>query len=149
MKKNEIFSKEKFKTIYNFFEKIFNKEITKEDFYWHIFLLISGIFLFIIVLIEFFLPEIHHHYHELIRKIEVVFGIIFLFELVMRIFFAFLSKSVYFKWHMILNAFIIISLIVPNAIGNLAILRIIRSLKIVKIYHLKKDTKRLKKWKNN
>ncbi len=138
---------EKLKKIYDFLERTFNDQITIEDYILHTFLLWSNIFLALVALLEIFFhnQKIFFHY---IHMIEIFFGVIFLTEFILRLYFTYLKKSVHLKWSLVLQLIIIISLIAPDSFGNLAILRIVKSTKIIKIFILKTEQKKLSwSWK--
>ena len=136
MKKiNQKFTKSK---IYKKIERTFNDEVTVEDYVVHTFLLWSNVFLAIIALLEVFLHS-HETFFYYAHFVEVVFGIVFLLEFILRIIFTYLKNSVYFKWTLALQFVIIVSLIAPHLFGNLAILRLVKSLKIIKIFILKEE----------
>ena len=122
--------------IYQIIEKIFNDEITKEDYIWHTFLFWSNMLLIVIAILEIFLYL--HHWKDYVHIVEVFFGLVFLTELVFRIGFTYIKKLAHHSWEIIFQSIIVISLLAPHLIGNLAILRIIRSLKVLKAFMLKR-----------
>lgn len=128
--------------IYQKLEKTFNDEITHEDYVLHTFLLWSNIFLSIIAILEIFLHKSETFYHYA-HIIELIFGIIFLFEFILRLIFSYFKNSVFFQWKLLLQLLIIVSLIAPHLLGNLAILRLVRSMKILKIFILRREQKEL------
>ncbi len=121
-------------SLYKTLERAFNDEVTKEDYILHTFLFWANIFLLLIAVLELLLryhTNIIFHTHN----IEIIFACIFLIELILRLFFSYLQNSVVFKWSLLLQFLIIISLFIP-IFGNLALLRILRSLNILNLYSL-------------
>ena len=132
-----------------FKNSIFYKKLEKmfsvgsyESFLLHDFLLLSNIGLTILMIIEFILifgykiPSSDLHY---IHRVDLIFGLIFMIESVLRMIYVYIPNKIYFKPYMVVNWVVIISLIWPGLFGNLAFLRIIRSLKIIKIFLYKKE----------
>lgn len=78
-------------------------------------------------------------FHFLVRNVEIVFGMIFLAEFTLRSVFVYIPDKKFFSLYSIINIAVIISLLAPHFIGNLAILRFIRILKAFKVYKLNKD----------
>lgn len=83
--------------------------------------------------------NLHDSFHVLMRDIEIVFGMIFLIEFTLRSVFVYIPDRKFFSFYSILNLIVIVSLLAPHFIGNLAILRFIRILKAFKVYQLNKD----------
>ena len=119
-------------------EKIF-EEGTYESFLLHDFLFLTNTGLTILMILELILIfgfDIEWHFFH---KIDFFFGIVFLTEAVLRLYYDYLPNKIFFKPHQIISWIVIISLVWPNLFFNLAFLRIIRSLKIIKVYLYKKE----------
>ena len=137
--------KDKFKnsTFYKNLEKMFSVG-SYESFLLHDFLLLSNIGLTILMIVELTLifgygkkpSELNF-----IHWIDLVFGLIFISESILRMIYVYIPNKIYFKPSMVINWIVIISLVWPGLFGNLAFLRIIRSLKIIKIFLYKKEKK--------
>ncbi len=112
---------------------------TYESFLLHDFLFLTNIGLTILMIIELILVFGFHIHWEFFHKVDFFFGILFLFEALLRLYYDYLPNKVFFKFHQIVNWVVIISLIWPDLFFNLAFLRIIRSLKVIKIYLYKKE----------
>ncbi len=82
---------------------------------------------------------LNESFHALIRNVELLFGIIFLIEFTLRAVFVYIPDKKFFSTYSIINMLVIISLLAPQFIGNLAVLRFIRILKVYKAYRLNKD----------
>ncbi len=121
-------------------EKIF-QEGTYESFLLHDFLFLTNTGLTILMIVELILIFGFHKEFHLFHSIDFFFGIIFLFEAILRLYYDYLPNKIFFKFHQIINWIVIISLIWPNLFFNLAFLRIIRSLKVIKVYLYKKERK--------
>ncbi|MEY3783962.1 MAG: hypothetical protein RLZZ230_284 [Candidatus Parcubacteria bacterium] len=81
------------------------------------------------------------NFHSLIRDTEIVFGMLFLMEFTLRSVFVYIPDKKFFSTYSIINALVIISLLAPHFIGNLAVLRLLQIFKIYKVYYLNKDKK--------
>lgn len=68
--------------------------------------------------------------------LELTFGVIFLLEYVARLWIAPKKVAHVFNIYSIIDLLVLISLFAPTFIGNLALLRILRSLKILRTYYL-------------
>ena len=137
--------RKKIKKIPIFLEKVFNEKITKEDYYWHLALTIMSFALLFIAAADIFEIYFYHQYSHAIHIIEFIFGILFMIEVILRVIFSIIPNSDYWNWTIPLNFIIAISLLLPGFFGNLGILRIIRSLKVVKTYKLLDESKKMKK----
>lgn len=80
-------------------------------------------------------------FHSLIRDTEIVFGMLFLMEFTLRSVFVYIPDRKFLSLYSIINALIIVSLLAPHFIGNLALLRFLQIFKIYKVYNLNKDKK--------
>lgn len=78
-------------------------------------------------------------FHVMIRNAEIVFGMLFLMEFTLRTVFVYIPDKKFFSAYSIINALVIISLLAPHFIGNLAILRFLQIYKVYKVYKLNKD----------
>lgn len=81
------------------------------------------------------------NFHSLIRDAEIIFGMLFLMEFTLRSVFVYIPDKKFFSLYSIINALVIVSLLAPHFIGNLAVLRFLQIYKVYKVYTLKKDTK--------
>ena len=129
-----------FRTFLKRSEKYFQKG-TKQQFWLHEVLLISNIFLFSLAIFEFYAEFTDSHVPHWLHMAEFIFGILFLVELILYLVHVYFPNKVFYKPHLVLNAIVIASLIHPPIFGNLAILRLIRSFKIVKVYMYRKKVK--------
>lgn len=129
--------------IYPVFEEYFIVG-TRKSFWLHHFLLWTNIFLFLIAVTELF-SHGHSVFLNYIHYIELFFGILFLFEFILKSIYISIPNTISGGTFMIVNFVVIISLIIPGAFGNLALLRIIRSLKIIKIFYFEKEIEAEKK----
>jgi len=104
-----------------FKNSIFYKKLEKmfsvgsyESFLLHDFLLLSNIGLTILMIIEFILifgykiPSSDLHY---IHRVDLIFGLIFMIESVLRMIYVYIPNKIYFKPYMVVNWVVIISLI--------------------------------------
>ena len=80
-------------------------------------------------------------FHVLIRNTEIIFGMIFLMEFTLRSAFVYIPDKKFFSLYSIINALVIVSLLAPHFIGNLAMLRFLQIFKIYKVFRLNKDKK--------
>lgn len=79
------------------------------------------------------------NFHTLIRDAEIVFGMLFLMEFTLRSVFVYIPDKKFLSTYSIINALVIVSLLAPHFIGNLALLRFLQIFKIYKVYNLNKD----------
>ncbi|MFT5831857.1 MAG: hypothetical protein ACI9SY_000230 [Candidatus Paceibacteria bacterium] len=80
-------------------------------------------------------------FHSLIRDTEIVFGMIFLMEFTLRAVFVYIPDRKFFSLYSLINAAVIVSLLAPHFIGNLALLRFLQIFKVYKVFKLNKDKK--------
>jgi hypothetical protein len=80
-------------------------------------------------------------FHEFIRNAEIIFGMLFLMEFTLRAVFVYIPDKKFFSLYSIINALVIVSLLAPHFIGNLAMLRFLQIYKIYKVFKLRKDNK--------
>lgn len=80
-------------------------------------------------------------FHTLIRDLEIIFGMLFLMEFTLRAVFVYIPDKKFLSLYSIINALVIVSLLAPHFIGNLAVLRFLQIFKIYKVYNLNKDKK--------
>lgn len=80
-------------------------------------------------------------FHVLVRNTEIVFGMIFLMEFTLRSVFVYIPDRKFFSLYSIINAAVVVSLLAPHFIGNLALLRFLQIFKVYKVYKLKRDTR--------
>ncbi len=118
---------------------------TKENYILNQFLLYFNLLLVLFLvadLIEYrgyFVGE--EGFHSLVRNTEIIFGMVFLMEFTLRSVFVYIPDKKFFSSYSLLNMAVIVSLLAPQFIGNLAILRLIQLFKIYKVYKLNKDSK--------
>jgi len=95
---------------------------------------------FAIFALEAFIPG-----HPTIHVLELIFGTIFLLEYAARLWIAPRRLSFVFDVFSIIDVLVIASLFAPLLVGNLALLRVLRSLKVLRTYYLvsllKKESK--------
>mgnify|MGYP000017547427 CR=1 FL=1 len=77
--------------------------------------------------------------HAWIRDAEIIFGMLFLMEFTLRSVFVYIPDKKFLSRYSIINALVIVSLLAPHFIGNLAILRFLQIYKVYKVYSLGKD----------
>ncbi|MFT7644684.1 MAG: hypothetical protein ACI9BF_000335 [Candidatus Paceibacteria bacterium] len=90
---------------------------------------------------HFNLIHVTDNFHSLIRNTEIVFGILFLMEFTLRSVFVYIPDKKLLSLYSTINALVIISLLAPHFIGNLAVLRFLQIFKVYKVYKLNKDNK--------
>jgi len=83
--------------------------------------------------------HVTHTFHEVVRDLEIIFGMIFLMEFTLRSAFVYIPDKKFFSLYSIINALVIVSLLAPHFIGNLAMLRFLQIFKVYKVYKLRKD----------
>lgn len=76
--------------------------------------------------------------------IELFFGILYLIEYLIKSVYVIIPNTISGGFHMVIEVVVIISLIIPQIFGNLAILRIIRSIGVIKIFHAQRKLKKEK-----
>ena len=74
--------------------------------------------------------------HPAIRMLEFSFGTAFLFEYLARLWVAPRKLVFIFNIFSIIDVLVLVSLFAPFLVGNLALLRILRSLKILRTYYI-------------
>jgi hypothetical protein len=87
--------------------------------------------------------------HVWIRNAEIVFGMIFLMEFTLRSAFVYIPDKKFLSFYSIINALVIVSLLAPHFIGNLAIMRFLQIFKVYKVYRLNKDKRSYGAGKNS
>lgn len=116
---------------------------TKENYLLNHFLLVLNL-----LLVGVFALDVAEHFnyvhgtdalHTFIRDAEIVFGMLFLMEFTLRAVFVYIPDNKFFSTYSIINALVIVSLLAPHFIGNLAILRFLQIYKVYKVYSLGKD----------
>jgi hypothetical protein len=116
---------------------------TKENHTLNLWLLIINlilVFFLLFDLLEYFnYIHLNDTFHTLMRDVEIIFGMLFLVEFTLRSVFVYIPDKKMISAYSIINILVIISLLAPHFIGNLAILRFIRILKAYKVYKLNKD----------
>jgi voltage-gated potassium channel len=97
-----------------------------------------------------FLLEALYPGHPSIHILEIGFGVVFLLEYLARFWIAPRKSAFAFDIFSIIDILVILSLFAPLLIGNLALLRVLRSLKILRTYYLvnlaKKESKTLARY---
>ena len=92
-----------------------------------------------------FLLEAASPGHTFTKTVEIVFGFLFLLEYLARLWIAPRRLSFAFNIFSIIDVLVIASLFAPLLVGNLALLRVLRSFKILRTYYLvslaKKESK--------
>jgi len=103
-------------------------------------LIVLNVAVFGIFLLEALIPN-----HPAIHALELVFGTVFLLEYLARLWIAPRRFAFAFDVFSIIDILVVLSLFAPLLVGNLALLRILRSLKILRTYYLvnllKKESK--------
>ncbi len=116
---------------------------TQQSFYLHTFLVWSNIFLFLITILELIFNQNSVVLYYLFL-IELFFGILYLIEYLIKSVYVIIPNTISGGFHMVIEVVVIISLIIPQIFGNLAILRIIRSIGVIKIFHAQRKLKKEK-----
>ncbi|QSH39212.1 ion transporter [Candidatus Kaiserbacteria bacterium] len=92
-----------------------------------------------------FLLEAANPGHSFTKVLEIVFGTLFLLEYLARLWISPRRLSFVFNVFSVIDILVIVSLFAPLLVGNLALLRVLRSLKILRTYYLvnlaKKESK--------
>ncbi len=130
-------------TVWKKIEKYFTYG-TIESYNLHRLLIISNTVLLFLVIYQFYCEFNNIKIPHLVHSVELFFGVLFLIEFVLSLVLVYIPNKIFFKPYLILNFLVILSLIVPQIFGNIAFLRIIRSMKFVKVYLLNKKTKKEK-----
>ncbi len=84
---------------------------------------------------------IHAETRHVIHILEIAFGIVFLAEFILRLIYAYIPDRTLFTLYPLIQVLVILSLLAPTLI-NVAFLRIIVSLKMLKIYHMRRENMR-------
>lgn len=74
-----------------------------------------------------------------IHNAEILFGMLFLMEFTLRSVFVYIPDKKFFSFYSLINLLVIVSLLAPHFIGNLALLRFLQIYKVYKVYQLGKD----------
>ncbi|MCA9359645.1 hypothetical protein KC850_01250 [Candidatus Kaiserbacteria bacterium] len=107
---------------------------------WLLFINLLLIGVFALDVVEHYgLVHASESFHTLIRDLEIIFGMIFLMEFTLRSVFVYIPDKKFLSLYSIINALVIVSLLAPHFIGNLALLRFLQIYKIYKVYNLNKD----------
>ena len=83
--------------------------------------------------------HVGENFDTMIRNFEIIFGMLFLMEFTLRAVFVYIPDKKFLSFYSIINALVIISLLAPHFIGNLAVLRFLQIYKVYKVYKLNKD----------
>ncbi len=101
-------------------------------------LLLVGVFIIDVAhLIGFF--SAWEGFEVFVRSIEIIFGSVFVMEFTLRSVFVYIPNKQFFSAYSIINMVVIVSLLAPQFIGNLVILRFFQLFKVYKIYKDKKS----------
>ncbi|MFC1720643.1 ion transporter [Patescibacteria group bacterium] len=92
------------------------------------------LFLIDILLFSLFAIEAVYPEHSVVHAVEIIFAIIFTFEYIGRLWLAPKKLNYAFSLLAITDFIVIVSLLMPALVGNLAILRVIRTLRIFRTY---------------
>lgn len=109
---------------------LFHKR-NKESLLFNRFLILLNVAVFGIFLLEALYPG-----HPSIRLLEFTFGALFLAEYAARVWIAPRKTAYVFDVFSIIDVLVILSLFAPLFIGNLALLRVLRSLRILRTYYI-------------
>ncbi len=116
-----------------------------ENFRLNEFLLIINTFLLFVTLLvimeDFGWIEIYKNTRHNIHVIELGFGIFFLAEFILRTIYTYIPDKKLFTLYPLINILVILSLLMPG-LFNLAFLRIVISLKMLKLYHMRREGQR-------
>lgn len=97
----------------------------------NVILLILNIAIFSLFILEIWYPD-----STLLLITESTFGVVFLIEYLIRLKLAPRKSAYVFSFYSIIDLIVIVSLFIPNFIGNFALLRIVRIFKIFHIYKI-------------
>ncbi len=109
-----------------------------------------GINIFLLIVLALDLAHVFEYvtwgdtFHDILRNIEIIVGMIFLVEFTLRSIFVYIPDKKFLTFYPAINVVVIISLLAPHFIGNLAILKFVKILKALKVYKLGADNKRYK-----
>lgn len=117
---------------------------TIESYNLHRFLIISNTVLLFLVIYQFYCEFNKIEIPHIVHNIELFFGILFLIEFILSLILVYIPNKIYFKPYLFLNFLVIISLISPEFFGNIAFLRLVRSMKFIKFYLLNKKVRKEK-----
>lgn len=119
-----------------------------ESYNLHRILIFFNTLLLVLVIYQFYCDFHKIKIPHIVHSIELFFGILFLIEFVLSLILIYIPNKIFFKPYLFLNFLVIVSLISPEIFGNIAFLRIIRSMKFVKFYLLRKKAKKEKETHN-
>lgn len=94
-------------------------------------LIALNVAVFGIFVLEYYYPE-----HPAIHVLELLFGVVFLTEYLARLWIAPRKTVFIFDVFSIIDALVIISLFSPILVGNLSLLRVLRSLRVLRTYYI-------------
>ncbi len=116
---------------------------TYENFRLNEFLLVINTFLlFITALVlmdEAHWITIHEELRHTIHSMEIGFGIFFLIEFALRLYYTYIPDGTLFRLYPLIQILVIVSLLAPTLL-NVAFLRILISLKMLKVYHMRRES---------
>jgi len=116
---------------------------TRENHILNLWLLIINlilVFFLLFDLFEFFeYIHLNDQFHVIMRDIEIIFGMLFLIEFTLRSVFVYIPDKKMISLYSFINIAVIVSLLAPHFLGNLAILRLVRIFKAFKVYQLNRD----------
>lgn len=104
---------------------------TRKSVIFNRFLIVLNISVFGLFALEYFLPG-----HPSVHILEIAFGTAFLLEYSARLWIAPRRLAFAFDVFSIIDVLVIISLFSPYLVGNLALLRVLRSLKVLRTYYI-------------
>jgi voltage-gated potassium channel len=110
---------------------------SKQSQQFHIVLIVINIFVFSLFLIEASFPEQHY----LITTVEVIFGVLFTLEYLAQLWVAPKKTKYIFNIFNTIDLLVILSLFMPLFVGNFAALRLIKWVRIFRIYRVMHLTK--------
>lgn len=116
---------------------------TRENYFLNHWLLFINVLLLGVFALDIFetLQYVGHNdmLHEYIRDAEIIFGMLFLMEFTLRSVFVYIPDKKFLSLYSIINVLVIVSLLAPHFIGNLALLRFLQIFKVYKVFRLTKD----------
>ncbi len=122
-KRRSGFIKKKFTALFH--------ERTPESIAFNRLLIALNIAVFCIFILEYYYPG-----QEIVRMFELFFGVLFTIEYALRFWIAPKKTVFVFDIFSIVDFVVIVSLFAPLLVGNLALLRVLRSLKILRTYYI-------------
>lgn len=137
--------KRSFSRLHNTLTTLFHRR-SRKSILFNRFLIALNIAVFGIFILEALYPG-----HSIIQVLEILFGAAFLLEYLARLWIAPRRFAFVFDVFSIIDLLVVLSLFAPLLVGNLALLRVLRSLKVLRTYYLvnlaKKESKTVARYR--